>query len=74
MKAVIWTKQNCPFCEEAKSILKNLNCEIEEKVIGSPFLLEDLLEVIPTAKSVPQIFLDDEYIGGCDDLKALFGV
>ena len=74
MKAIIWTKKDCPYCVEAKSILENRGYEIEDRIIGAPYLKEDLLAVLPDAKTVPQIFLDDVYIGGCDDLKKHFGI
>ena len=42
--------------------------EYVEKKIGDLYTKEDLLEAVPNAKTVPQIFLDDEYIGGYDQL------
>ena len=74
MKAIIWTKNDCPFCVEAKGILESLNYEIEERIIGAPYLKEDLLAEVPDAKTVPQIFLDGQYIGGCDNLKEHLGM
>jgi glutaredoxin 3 len=43
--------------------------EFEEKKIGHGFTREDLLEAVPTARTVPQIFLDDQLIGGFTELK-----
>jgi glutaredoxin len=53
-------------------LLTQKGYEIEERVIGDRFTKEQLLEVLPLAKTVPQIFLDDKYIGGCDDLLKYF--
>jgi glutaredoxin len=69
MKAVVWSKDHCPFCDQAKSLLKMKGIEFEEKKIGYGFTREDLLEAVPTARTVPQIFLDEELIGGFTELK-----
>lgn len=69
MKAVVWSKDNCPFCEQAKGLLKMKGIEYEEKKIGHGYTKEQLLEAVPTARTVPQIFLDDKLIGGFTELK-----
>lgn len=69
MKAVVWSKDHCPFCDQAKNLLKMKGIEFEEKKIGHGFTKEDLLEAVPTARTVPQIFLDDQLIGGFTELK-----
>jgi glutaredoxin 3 len=38
------------------------------KVVGNGYTKQDLLEAVPTARSVPQIFLNGEYVGGYDKL------
>lgn len=73
-RAVIYSKTNCPHCLDAEVLLHNQNIEIEKKVIGFDTTKEQLLEIVPNAKTVPQIFLYDEndqetYIGGYDNLK-----
>lgn len=74
MKAIVWSKTNCPYCVMAVNLLKNKNYEIEERKIGVDWSREQLLESVPMARTVPQIFLDGEYIGGYDDLAKHFGV
>jgi glutaredoxin len=69
MKAVIWSKYQCPYCDQAKALMKQKGIVFEEKKIGDGYTKEDLLEAIPTARTVPQIFLDDELIGGFQELK-----
>lgn len=69
MKAVVWSKDMCPYCEQAKSLLKMKGIEFEEKKVGYGYTKEDLLEAVPTARTVPQIFLDDQLIGGFQELK-----
>ena len=69
MQAVVWSKDACPFCDQAKSLLKLKGIEFEEKKIGHGFTREDLLEAVPTARTVPQIFLNNELIGGFNELR-----
>jgi glutaredoxin len=69
MKAIVWSKYNCPYCEQAKALLKSKGIEYTEKKIGDGYTKEDLLESVPTARSVPQIFLDEKLIGGFTELK-----
>ena len=71
MKAVVWSKDMCPYCEQAKMLLKNKGYEIEERKIGGGYTREQLLEAVPNARTVPQIFLDGKYVGGYTELKAL---
>jgi len=72
MKATIWTKSNCPYCVQAKALLEQQGIEYEERKIGSGYTKENLLESVPHAKTVPQIFLDGELVGGFSELKARF--
>ena len=44
--------------------------ETEVKKIGAGYTLQDLLEVVPNARTAPQIFLDEEYVGGFTELKS----
>jgi glutaredoxin 3 len=69
MKATVWSKYSCQFCEQAKALLKSHNIEYEERRIGDGWTREDLLEAVPTARTVPQIFMDDQHIGGFVELR-----
>jgi len=69
MKATVWSKYNCPYCDQAKALLKMKGIQVEEKKIGDGYTKEELLEAVPTARTVPQIFLDDKLIGGFTELK-----
>jgi glutaredoxin len=66
---VVWTKYNCTFCNQAKMLLNLKGIEFEERKIGDGWTKEDLLEVAPTATSVPQIFIEGKLIGGFTELK-----
>jgi glutaredoxin len=70
MKATVWSKYNCPYCDQAKALLKMKGIAFEEKKIGDGYTKEDLLEAVPTARTVPQIFIEDELVGGFTELKA----
>jgi glutaredoxin 3 len=72
MKAIIWSKDYCPYCVNAKALLEQKGIEYEERKIGEGYTREDLLEVAPSARSVPQIFLDGELVGGFTELRAKF--
>ena len=69
MKAIVWSKYNCPYCDQAKALLKQRGIEFEERKIGDGWTKEDLLEAVPTARTVPQIFLNEELIGGFTELR-----
>lgn len=71
---IVYTKDNCPYCVKAKTLLKGYGLEYREIVIGKDVTREEFLEMFPTAKTVPQIILDGERIGGYDALtKKLAG-
>jgi len=72
MKAVVWSKNQCPYCDQAKALLKMKGVEFEERNINKDFTREQLMEAVPTARTVPQIFLDDKLIGGFTELKKHF--
>lgn len=67
-KAVIYSKKSCYFCEEAKSLLTNKNIEYRELDVTRPDVLDQLKELVPGVKTVPQIFIDGIYIGGFKEL------
>jgi len=72
MKAIVWSKNQCPYCDQAKNLLKLKGIDYEERNINKDYTREQLLEAVPTARTVPQIFLDDKLIGGFTELKAHF--
>jgi glutaredoxin 3 len=51
-------------------LLKQKGIEFEERKIGDGYTKEDLLEAVPTARTVPQIFLGEELVGGFAELKS----
>lgn len=71
-KNIVWSKVQCPYCDMAKSLLKSKEIVFEERMIGVNWTREQLLEAVPSARTVPQIILNGEYIGGYEQLKAHF--
>ena len=69
MKAILWSKYACPYCDQAKALLTSKGIQFEEKKIGDGYTKEELLEAVPSARSVPQIFLDGELVGGFTELR-----
>jgi glutaredoxin len=69
MKAVVWSKDSCPFCLQAKALLKQKGIETEERNISKDWTREQLLEAVPNARTLPQIFLDDKLVGGFTELR-----
>mgnify|MGYP003337665573 FL=1 len=72
MNAMVWSKDNCTYCDQAKKLLEEKGVDFEEKKIGHGYTLEDLLAVVPNARTAPQIFLGEEYVGGFMELKEKF--
>ena len=72
MRAIIWSKDSCTYCVQAKRLLEQKGIEFEERKIGEGWTKEQLLEAVPNAKTVPQIFLDNELVGGFTELRAKF--
>ena len=68
-KAVVWSKDSCPFCVQAKALLESRGIEFEERNVSKDWTKEQLLEAVPTARTLPQIFVDDTYIGGFTELR-----
>jgi glutaredoxin 3 len=70
MKAIVWSKDQCPYCLQAKALLESRGVEYEERnIMHGTWTKEQLLEAVPTARTLPQIFLDEEYVGGFTELR-----
>jgi glutaredoxin 3 len=72
MNVEVWSKVNCPQCVSTKTFLDAKGVQFIEKKIGQNANVQDLLELVPTAKSVPQIFIDGVHIGGYNELVTHF--
>lgn len=69
MNAIIWSKYNCPYCDQAKALLTQRGIKYEERKIGDGYTREELLEAVPNARTVPQIFINNQLIGGFTELR-----
>jgi len=71
-KVEIYTWQYCPFCIRAKSLLNKKNITFtEHKIDGDDDAREIMMKRANGRRTLPQIFIDNKIIGGCDDLYAL---
>ena len=66
----IYGKPQCPFCDKAKAFCEMRKLEYTYKSLGTDYTKEELLENFPGARSVPQIRINGENIGGYDKLGA----
>ena len=68
----IYTTAYCPFCTRAVSLLAQKSVAFKEiKVDGNAQLRSDMTERANGGYTVPQIFINNAHIGGCDELMAL---
>lgn len=70
-KVVIYSKESCPYCVMAKELFKARNIPFEEIRIDLDEKLRDEMMRLSNRRTVPQIFINDQPIGGYDDLAAL---
>ena len=68
----VYSKTVCPYCVQAKALLESRGIEYEERNINNGWDKEDLLAAVPGARTVPQIFLDEELVGGFNELRKHF--
>lgn len=71
-KVEIYTTMMCPFCYRAKRLLEQKGVAFEEHDVSTdPAARATMRQRAKGGSTVPQIFIDDEPIGGCDELYAL---
>lgn len=74
MSAEIYATQSCGFCRMAKSLLEANGIEYQEFIVGNDISPEALSSRIgKPVRTVPQIFIDGEYIGGYTELARRLG-
>ncbi|MDX2214902.1 MAG: glutaredoxin 3 [Oculatellaceae cyanobacterium bins.114] len=68
----IYTWSRCPFCIRAKALLNEKGVEFTEYCIdGDEVARAKMSQRAHGRRSLPQIFIDDQHVGGCDDLHLL---
>ena len=71
-KITVYAGANCSYCVRAKMLLKKKGAAFEEiDVSANPERREEMIQKSGGRRTIPQIFIDDKLIGGCDDLYAL---
>lgn len=71
-EVIIYSTAVCPYCTRAKQLLANKGVQFQEiRVDNNPKKLEEMLARSNGRRSVPQIFINDQGIGGFDELLAL---
>ena len=71
-KITIYTTMTCPYCFRAKRLLKQKGVKFNEiDVTMNPNQRTKMVQRANGGRTVPQIFIGDNHVGGCDDLYAL---
>ena len=68
MTVTIYTKDLCGYCDMAKATLDRLGIKYEAKNLGTDITREELLEILPNARTMPQILIGSQVIGGYNEL------
>jgi glutaredoxin 3 len=68
---VIYTTEICPYCVRAKALFKKKGAEYKEIDASNHDVRADMMVKTGGKRTVPQIFIGETHIGGCDDLYAL---
>jgi glutaredoxin 3 len=72
MRILIYSKKTCPFCVRAKTLLEEKKASFEEiDISDDPSLRSEMIKKASGRTTVPQIFINGQHVGGCDDLYAL---
>ncbi len=68
----VYSGSYCPYCERAKGLLKKLDLAYQEyDVKADPSKRDEMLQRANGQRTIPQIFINQRHVGGCDDLFAL---
>ena len=65
---VIYSKDNCPWCDRAKELMYSKDAVYREIKIGRDISREEFMEQFPTVRTVPYILINEELAGGYDVL------
>ena len=73
MKIIVYSKPACQYCDKAKALLTRLGHNYTEKVVTKDISLEELFkELGKTVRTIPQIVIDENHIGGFNELTEYF--
>ena len=71
MQVIMYSKDNCVYCDKARNLLKTRAIESIEYKLGKDFDRDTILEQFPQARSFPIITVDKQFIGGYNELYDL---
>lgn len=71
-QVVVYTKDACPFCDQAKALLESKDQPYTTIKLGRDITREDLMEQFPDARTMPIIVIDGVRIGGFTELKKYY--
>ena len=71
MSIIVYSKEQCVFCDKARDLLKKHAKEFIEYKLDKDFTRETLLDLFPQARSFPVITVNKEFIGGYNELEKL---
>ena len=67
MKAVLWSKDNCQWCERVRQLFTHCKIEYLEYKLDKDFTRRQFYEEFEEGATFPQVQLDNKHIGGCKD-------
>jgi glutaredoxin 3 len=70
-KITIYTTRYCPYCHAAKALLNKKGVNFDEIDVSDPALRQKMTQRANGQRTVPQIFIGDKHVGGCDDIHDL---
>jgi glutaredoxin 3 len=69
---VIYTRQYCGYCSAAKALLEKKGVDyVEHDATGKPEVRSEMIDKARGRTTFPQIFINGQHVGGCDDIHAL---
>ena len=69
---VIYTRQYCGYCSAAKALLEKKGVDyVEHDATGKPEIRSEMMDKAHGRATFPQIFINGQHVGGCDDIHAL---
>ncbi len=70
-KIIIYSSEYCPYCQRAKQFFDNKGFSYTEVRVDLDPPKRDEMIQLTNRRTVPQIFINDKHVGGCDDLMAI---
>lgn len=70
-KIEVFSGPQCSYCRQAKALLEEMGVNYTELDISTEHHRNEFVNRLPRTRSIPQIFVDDQHIGGFEDLQSL---